>query len=74
MVKHNWFIQWKHTAVGRICWFVLDVVIVYIFGSFAVDSGRLLEWGIVILFTIDGVYNLVRLIGKLIKNDKSAAA
>jgi hypothetical protein len=73
-VKHNWFIRWKHTAVGRLCWLVLDIVIVYIFGSMAVDSGRLLEWGVAILFAIDAVYNLVRLIGKLIKNGNKEAA
>lgn len=73
-VKHNWFIRWKHTLAGRICWTVLDFVIVYIFASLAIDSGRLLEWAIVILFTIDGVYNLARLIGKVINGNKGAAA
>jgi hypothetical protein len=59
---------------GRICWMVLDFIIVYIFATVAVDSGRLLAWALVILFAIDGVYNLIRLIGKLINGNKTTAA
>jgi hypothetical protein len=73
-IRHNWFIRWKHTAVGRIFWFVLDALVVFIFASLAIDSGRLLEWAIVILFTIDGAYNLARLIGKIMHGNKGAAA
>jgi hypothetical protein len=68
--------RWKHTAHGRLIWAVLDFVIAYIFASLAINSGSIWQWGIAILFTIDGVYELVRFIGKLIhgNNDKTTAA
>jgi hypothetical protein len=68
--------RWKHTAAGRIIWAILDFVIVYIFVSLAINSGSLWQWGVAILFTIDGVYELIRFVGKLIhgNNDKTTAA
>jgi hypothetical protein len=67
--------RWKHTWSGRLAWTVLDLAIAYIFASFAIDSGTLWQWGLAVLFGLDGLYNLVRFIGKLLrKNDKTTEA
>ena len=69
--EQNWFLRWKHTWSGRMVWSVLDLVIVYIFGSLAINSGSLWQWGVAALFLIDGVYNLVRLIGILLNGNRT---
>ena len=72
--EHNWFMRWKHTWSGRLAWLVLDLAIAYVFGSLAIDSGALWQWGIAVLFLIDGIYNLVRFIGKLRSGRKATKA
>jgi hypothetical protein len=64
--EHTWFVRWKHTWSGRVVWTIVDLAIVYAFGSLAVNSGSLWQWGVAALFLIDGLYNLIRLIGLLI--------
>jgi hypothetical protein len=69
--EHNGFVRWKHTWIGRAVWTIVDLVIAYIFASLAVDSGSLWQWGLVVLFLIDGLYNVARLIGLLINGRKT---
>jgi hypothetical protein len=69
--EHNWFIRWKHTWSGRLVWTVLGLAIAYVFASLAIDSGVLWQWGVAIFFAIDGMYNFIRLIGKLVHGNKA---
>jgi hypothetical protein len=62
---HNAFMKWKHSYSGRAAWVVLCFAVAYVFGSLAIDNGSLWQWGVAALFAIDGVYNIIRLIGKL---------
>lgn len=62
---HNAFERWRHSYSGRAAWVVLTLAIAYVFGSMAIDSGSLWQWGLAALFTIDGLYSLFRLIGKI---------
>lgn len=64
--QQNRFIQWRHTAIGRICWAILTGVIAYLFITLAIDSGELWQWAIAALFTIDCLYNFVQLTRKLV--------
>ncbi len=64
--NRNAFMRWKHTWSGRLAWTVLDLAIVYTFASLAIDSGVLWQWGVVVLFLIDGLYNFVRFAGKFV--------
>lgn len=63
--QHNAFVRWKYTWHGRLVWALVDLVIAYIFGSLAINSGSLWQWGIAILFVLNGVYNVIRCIGAL---------
>ena len=63
--QHNAFVRWKYTWYGRLTWALVDLVISYIFGSLAVNSGTLWQWGVAVLFLLNGIYNLVRFIGKI---------
>ena len=57
--------RFKYTWYGRLTWAMLDFVIAYIFGSLAVDSGSLWQWGIAVLFLVDGIYNFVQFLRKV---------
>jgi hypothetical protein len=63
--KHNAFVRWRYTWHGRLVWAVIDLVITIIFGSLAINSGSLWQWGIAILFLVNCIYNLARGIWKL---------
>lgn len=63
--KQSAVVRLRYTWQGRLTWAVLDLVIAYIFGSMAVNSGSLWQWGIAVLFLINGAYNIVRCIGRL---------
>jgi len=67
--KHNAFVRWKHTALGRFIWAVVTAVIAYVFASLALDSGALWQWGVAVLFIGDTLYNLVQLFRKFIHHD-----
>lgn len=64
--QHSAFIRWRHTAVGRLCWAVLAGAITYVFASFAINSGSLLQWFVAVVFLIDCIYNLGQLGRKVI--------
>lgn len=64
--KQSAFIRWKYTWYGRLTWTLVDLAIAYAFFSLAIDSGALWQWGIAILFLINGLYNLIRFIGRVI--------
>lgn len=70
--EHNAFVRWKHTKIGRLTWTILAGAIAYVFGSMAIDSGSLMQWGLAILFLGDALYNLGQLIRKLVSRDNSA--
>jgi hypothetical protein len=69
--KHNAFVQWKHTKLGRLFWAIVTAVIAYVFASLALDSGALWQWGVAVLFTIDALYNLIQLARKFIHHDNA---
>lgn len=69
--QHNAFIRWRHTAAGRLCWAVLAGVITYVFASFAINSGSLLQWFVAVVFLVDCIYNLVQLARKVIHGRQS---
>jgi hypothetical protein len=69
--KHNAFVRWRYTWHGRLLWALVDLVIAIIFGSLAVNSGTLWQWGVAILFLLNGVYNFVRFVGKVSHGSKS---
>lgn len=68
----NAFVRWKYTWHGRLVWALVDLVITYIFGSLAINSGSLWQWGVAILFLINGIYNLVRFIGRVIHGKQNS--
>lgn len=68
--EHNAFIRWKHTRIGRICWASLAAIIAYVFGSLAIDSGQLWQWGLTVLFLGDALYNIVQLIRMVLGHGK----
>jgi len=63
--NHNAFEKWRHSYSGRVAWVVLTLAIAYVFGSKAIDSGALWQWGVAILFAIDGLWSIFRLIRKI---------
>jgi membrane protein YdbS with pleckstrin-like domain len=63
--QHNAFVQWRYTWHGRLVWALVDLVITVIFASLAINSGALWQWGIAILFLLNGIYNLIRCAQKL---------
>jgi membrane protein YdbS with pleckstrin-like domain len=70
--QHNALVRWKYTWYGRLAWALVDLVIAVIFGSLAIDSGTLWQWGIAVLFLLNGIYNLIRCIQKL-RHGKSSS-
>jgi hypothetical protein len=63
--QHNAFVRWRYTWHGRLVWTLVDLVITIVFASLAVGSGTLWQWGIAVLFFLNGLYNLIRCIGAL---------
>ena len=68
--QHNAFVRWKYTWYGRLTWALVDLVIAVIFGSLAINSGAMWQWGIAVLFLLNGIYNLIRFIGKVSHGSK----
>lgn len=72
--EHTLFMRWKYTWYGRVTWAVLDLVIAYVFGSLAIDSGSLWQWGVTALFLVDGIYNFIQFIRKLTRGRQATKA
>lgn len=49
---------WSETRAFRIIFGLISLVMAYVFGSFALDSGNLLDYAIAILFVIVGLREL----------------
>ncbi len=71
--QHNAIVRWKYTWYGRLTWAVVDLAIAYIFGSLAINSGTLWQWGVTVLFLLNGIYNVVRFIGKISHGNKNSS-
>jgi hypothetical protein len=70
--QQNALVRWKYTWHGRLTWALVDLVIAGIFGSLAINSGTLWQWGVAVLFLLNGIYNLVRFIGKVSHGSKNS--
>lgn len=53
--------RWHKTKVGLISFAILELVICYAFASLAIDRGNLLYYGLVLLFLVGALQNILRL-------------
>ena len=57
---------WHKTKIGLLVFAVLELGIVYIFVSLAIDKGNLLYYLLTLVFLFGSLQNLVKFVGKLV--------
>lgn len=63
---------WHQTKQGHLVFGVVELLAAYLLGSRALDTGSLIEYAITITLFVGAIRNFVKLIGKIIHNDKAA--
>jgi hypothetical protein len=66
--------NWHRTKTGLLVFGVVELVLVYLFGSLSISSGNLWWYLLTIIFLVGTIQNMVRLIGKLFNGNKSTKA
>lgn len=54
--------NWRHTRVGRATTAVLALVLAYLVGSLALDTGNLWLYGLTLILLVCGLQNAIQLI------------
>ncbi len=58
--------QWHQTKQGLAAFGLAELVLAYVFASWAIDTGSLLDWFLAIVLFVGAIQNLVRLLGKVV--------
>jgi hypothetical protein len=64
--------RWHQTKPGLITFIVAEAALAYLFGSWSIDSGSLLDYTITFLLVVGTVQNSILLIRAFLKGDKHA--
>lgn len=65
------FEAWHKSRAGLLIFGVAELLIAYIIGSRAIDTGSIWEYALAIVFLVGGIQNIVRLIGTLVHGKRS---
>jgi hypothetical protein len=59
--------NWHQTKVGLLTFLVIEVALIYIFGSLSISRGNLWYYLLTLLFVVGAIQNLVKFIMKVVK-------
>jgi len=62
--------KWHKTKSGLLVFFLVELLIAYGFASLAIDRGNLWYYLLTLVFLVDSLQNLFKLIGKILPHDK----
>jgi hypothetical protein len=65
MANQNKLLAWQDTKVGLVFIVLFDLLITYLFASFAIDTGSLLDYFIAIIFLVLAIVQAVKLFKKV---------
>ncbi len=57
--------KWHKTRIGFLVFALVELAAAYVFGSWAINNGNLLDYLFAILFLIGGIQNLAKLIMRI---------
>lgn len=62
--------KWHQTKTGLLVFGLVELMGAYVFASWAIDTGSLIDWFLAFILLIGAAQNLIRLIMKLVSNGK----
>ncbi len=70
MSAFNRLQNWHQTKTGLLVFALLELGLAYVFASWAIDAGNLLDYLCTFILLVGGVQNLIRLLGRSIGKNR----
>jgi hypothetical protein len=70
MSAYDSWLAWHKSKVGLLIFGLAELALAYVFASWAIDTGSLLDWFLAIVLLVGGLQNIVRLIWKVLPHGR----